>query len=478
MSMNWIELNQANMAIKSGEAIGVSKAALKAALDRVHVDPKSAVEIDVCDGADGFDGGGHLKVLVFFDVASERHREARGELEKMKIAVEAVEAVEAKVVEESLRAVKRPKLVRFHLDVEGARHAVWVPIDSRLGVALRGMVMEATKSGEDTKSGESEEAMEQEKPAEPKAPGEPAEQEKPAAPVEKEPAAQETAAAKAMRLKEVARLAAEAAREAEAEAEAEAGDRREAERESTKEELGRAIEESMLAAANVERLRSKLAQQEEEERQARKRKRSSADESEPDRVPSRRVAARHEREEIVMVKDGEFKAVMGAYEGAVHDAVVERFEPTGRGGVGPASGGNSVRERVYGTVEGLGEFPVGTGWCGGEVVVVKGFKDVKKFDGVMELGDFVRFVIDVDGRCVNPMSPAEPEWCTDTERVWVKRGSVEHAGLEALIAKGRKCKWEWRPQCPPSPAYKPVSQVYRPVRPASPDPEDDEEMMD
>jgi len=177
-----------------------------------------------------------------------------------------------------------------------------------------------------------------------------------------------------------------------------------------------------------------------------------------------------------MVKDGAFRAVMGQYEGAGHDVVVERLEPTGPGGVGPAIGGDSVMERVYGETGLLGEFPVGTKWDGGEVVVVKGFRDVMKFDGVMKLGGFVRVVIDVDGRCVNPTSPAEPEWCTDTERVWVKRGSVEHAGLEALIAKGRKCQWQWRWECPPSPGYKPVSQVYRPVSPVSPDLEDDEEM--
>jgi hypothetical protein len=314
----------------------------------------------------------------------------------------------------------------------------------------------------------------------------------PAARVEKEePAAPETPAAKAMRLKEVAlraaeaaREAEEAAREAEEAAEAEAADVREAERASTKEELESAIEELRLAEANVERLRKLTAKQKEEERRKRKRKRSSADESDPDGVPrkeGRRVAARHEREEIVMVKDGDFKAAMGQYEGAVRDVVVERFEATGPGGVGPASGGESVRERVYGEAGKalLGEFPVGTGWCGGEGGVVKGFRHVSEFDDGMEAGGFVRFVIDVDERRVNPMSPAAPVWCTDTERGWVKRGSVEHAGLEALIAKGRKCKWQWMWECPPSPVYRPVRQVYRPVRPVSPvgpDPEDDEEM--
>jgi hypothetical protein len=510
MAMNLLELNAAEMEIKSGKAIDVSKAALGEALDRLHADPERAVEIDVCDGADGGGQLKKLKVVVFFDGSRSSHRGARVEFEtKMKELKESKESkeptdLEAKVVEEALRVVERPKLARFHLNVDGEAVAVWVPIGSRLGVALREMVVEAmkgTKSDEpmDTKSDEPHEpkGTKSEEPAAPTKSEEPAAQEKePAAPM-KEPMSEpekekEAPAAKAMRLKEVAReaaeaarRAAEAAREAKEEAEAEEADLRAAERASTEEELERAIEESMRAAANVESLRSKLARQREEEMQARKRKRESVesadewdqDESEPDRVPrkeGRRQEAR-EKEEIVVVKDGEFKAVMGQYEGAVYDAVVERFERTGPGWVGPASGGESVRERVYGEAGKalLGEFPVCTGWDGGEVVVAKGFRDVRKFDGVMELGGFDLLVIDVDERCVNPTSMAEPEWCTDRERVWVKRGSVEHAGLEALIAKGRKCQWQWRWECSPSPGYKPVSQVYRPERP---DLEDDEEM--
>ena len=495
MAMTRDEWDAAKDVIELGARIAVSKAGLDAAMESVGVREgvTGAVVLDV-------EGEGEVKEKFVVFLGDGGSSEVRSELEKMKNAdgadgADGADAPRSSVVERMLKAANGTdglEFVRFNLQVDGEAVVVWAPTyptRGRLEEALTEMVVEAMREpAKGTKappeSGESDEPMDakSDEPMETKS-EEPAPRKEPAAPEPAAPAAQEepeAPKAKAMRLREAAReaaeaarRAAEAAREAEEEAEAEEADRREAERASTKEELERAMEESMRAAANVERLRELLARQKEKERQARKRKRSSADESEP-RKEGRRVAARHEREEIVMVKDGEFKAVMGQYEGAVHDVVVERFEATGPGGVGPASGGDSVRERVYGTVEGLGEFPVGTKWDGGEVVVVKGFGPVRKFDGVMELGGFVRVVIDVDGRCVNPMSPAEPEWCTDTERVWVKRGSVEHAGLEALIAKGRQSQWRPEWHCPPSPAYRPVGPGYVPASPVGP--VDDEEM--
>ena len=170
---------------------------------------------------------------------------------------------------------------------------------------------------------------------------------------------------------------------------------------------------------------------------------------------SRRVAARKETEEIVMVvEDREFKEAMGLYEGAVRHVKVERFEASGPGGIGPVWGGESVRESVHGGTGSLGKrVEGGDGEEEEDVVVVKGYTDVRKFDDAMEAGGFVRIVIDVDGRCMNTGSPAEPEWGTDTERVWVRRGSAELAALDALIAKAKARQWQW--QCPPSPVHVP-----------------------
>lgn len=501
------ELDAVEEAIEAGP-IEVSEAQLEAgeaAVREIRMDPASAVEVRVEREVGRVE---ELHVYVPNEADKEELRSFVATLFEKSVEEGGAVVVRKEKVAELERELRDKGLVRIEFVVTDRdpveRVAVWVMERSPLWFTLASVIARVLSGSLEPKSREpksrepekgtkappeSDEPMEpkgtksgeSDEPHEPmKAPmSEPVEKDKePQETKSGEPTApepeKETAAAKAVRLREVARRAAEAAREAEEEAEAAEADRREAERASTKEELESAMEELRCKEANVERLRELLARQKEKERQARKRKRSSADESEP-RKEGRRVAARHEREEIVMVKDGEFKAVMGPYEGAVHDAVVERFEAKGPGGIGPASGGESVRERVYGTGNALfGEFPVGTRWDGGEVVVVKGFRDVMKFDGVMELGGFVRVVIDVDGRCVNPMSPAEPEWCTDTERVWVKRGSVEHAGLEALIAKG--CQSQWRPEwhCPPSPVYRPVGPGYVPASPVGP--EDDEEM--
>jgi hypothetical protein len=117
-------------------------------------------------------------------------------------------------------------------------------------------------------------------------------------------------------------------------------------------------------------------------------------------------------------------------------------------------------------------------------VVVKGFTDVKEFDAWMEENGFVKRTIDIELRCMNPGSPAEPVSGEDTERVWVKRGSAELAALDKLIANERARKWQWQcPESPRSPVYRPARPVrpVRPVRPAyayGPEPvdNDDDEM--
>jgi hypothetical protein len=148
--------------------------------------------------------------------------------------------------------------------------------------------------------------------------------------------------------------------------------------------------------------------------------------------------------------------------------LVERFERRGHRGVGPVRGGDVVRESVYCSAEQLlallALLATRTGDDGDGDVVVKGFKEVRKLDAWMEENEFVPRVIDVESRCMNPEGPAEPEWCDDTERVWLKRGSAELAALDKLIANERARKWQW--QWPPSPPY-----VYAPN-----DDDDDDEM--
>jgi hypothetical protein len=118
-------------------------------------------------------------------------------------------------------------------------------------------------------------------------------------------------------------------------------------------------------------------------------------------------------------------------------------------------GGDIVVESVYCSSEQqlalLALLATRTGDDGDGDVVVKGFKDVVTFDAWMEENKFVPRVIDVESRCMNPGGPAEPEWCDDTERVWLKRGSAELAALDKLIANERARKWQW--QCPASPPY-------------------------
>jgi hypothetical protein len=172
-----------------------------------------------------------------------------------------------------------------------------------------------------------------------------------------------------------------------------------------------------------------------------------------------------EKEEIVMVPDGEFKEAVGVYDGPVHHAWVGRFEPSGPGGIGPVRGGEMVMESVYGggakVDELLARFAKRKGGTGG-CVGVKEFTDVREFDAGMEENEFVKRTSDVELRCMNPEGPMEPEWGDDTERVWVKRGSAELAALDKLIAKARARSRKWQWQCPESPR----SPVYRPVRPS------------
>jgi hypothetical protein len=547
MSVALLELNEAKSAIKSGTVIEVSKKAFEGAMERglENAGLMEALEIDVregCDGCDGAgDGGGKFKVVVFFD---SRHGGARGEIEskmkesKMKESDESEgptdtkvpeeskmkdsKALKARVVEEALRGVKGPRLVRFHLAVAGARKAVWVPIDSKLENALRWMVVEEMKDTEVPKESETDGPMAPMAPNEPEVPKEtggamePKTEEKKAlkaeetkVPMETEPMAPmapmetkvpmetkkkkaEKAAllrAKAAEAAEVAREAAEAAREAEREAEEEAAAERESERKETKEALERAKQTLDRAREEVEGLERQLAQQNDVER--RKRKRREQGES-----PSRRVWARKEEKEememeemeIVMVPDREFREAVGEYGGAVHHAWVWRFESQGPGGIGPVRGGEMVLESVYGGEAGEGGGAPGellarfAKRTGTDAVVVREFTAVRQYDAWMEENEFVKRTIDVEMRCMNPGSPAEPEWGEDTERVWMKRGSAELAALDKLIAKARSRKLQWKWQCPESPrspAYSPSearkgSPVYGSRGPFDDDDDDDE----
>jgi hypothetical protein len=487
MSMEWLEFNEAKRAIESGEPIDVSKEALGGAMDRVRADVTKAVEIDVCDGADM--SGGHLKVVVFFDGS---HRGARAEFEaKMKepkasdAQVEEEEseeskALKAQVVEDALRGVKGPKLVRFHLAVEGAREAVWVPTGSRLESALRWMVVEEMKKERE----ETKVPMDTEGPMETQEKKDTKVAMETMVPKKKK---EETKAERAARLRAEARRAAEEAREAEEEAEEEAAAEREAERKETKQKLELAMEEARRAAETVAGLRRQLERQTELERRKRKRAREPADaeagesgeaerSEEGESCESRRVSARKdEKEEIVMVDDREFKEAVGVYDGAVHHVKVERFEPSGPGGIGPVRGGVMVIESVFGggakVDELLARFAKRKGGTGGDVVV-KGFTGVRQFDAWMEKNEFVKRTIDVDWRCKNPEGPMEPDWYKDTERVWVKRGSAELAALDKLIAKARAQSRKWR--CSESPVS-PRSPAYRPVYAYAPSPVDDDD---
>ena len=150
---SWLEIHEAEEEIEkglSGSVIEVSEAALEEAMGSVRADPTSAVDLDVCEGADpkSADGRGSMtdetkenketnetkenketkkKVVVFLQ--DWNHSDARVKLGKMK----APSVVEASVVDEVLGAVNGPKLVCFNLDVGGTRRqAVWVPNGSRL----------------------------------------------------------------------------------------------------------------------------------------------------------------------------------------------------------------------------------------------------------------------------------------------------------------------------------------------------------
>jgi hypothetical protein len=304
---------------------------------------------------------------------------------------------------------------------------------------------------------------------------------KPQEPMETKVAiAQETKAEKAALLRAKAAEAAEAAEraareaeEAEAAAEEEAAAERESEREQTKEALKRARETLERVREEVEGLERELKQQNDVER--RKRKRMNQGESPRRRVWARKEEMEKEKEEIVMVDDREFERAMGAHGGAVHRVWVGRFEPSGPGGIGPVRGGEMVLESVYcsGGAELFAMLATCTGTDG--EVVVKGFKAVKEFDAWMEENEFVKRTIDVESRCMNPGSPAEPEYGDDTERVWVKRGSAELAALDKLIAKARARSRKWQcPESPRSPAYRPVSPVYA-YAPRSPVEDDDDD---
>jgi hypothetical protein len=108
----------------------------------------------------------------------------------------------------------------------------------------------------------------------------------------------------------------------------------------------------------------------------------------------------------------------------------------------------------------MARFAKRKGGTGGDVVV-KEFTDVKEFDAGMEENGFVKRTIDVELRCMNPGSPAEPEWGEDTERVWVKRGSAELAALDKLIAKARARSRKWQWQCPDSPRSQSTMMMMR-----------------
>jgi hypothetical protein len=346
------------------------------------------------------------------------------------------------------------------MDTEVAKESEepMAPMETEVAIAPK-KKKETEVAMEPKKKKETEVAMEPEGPK----PQEPMDTE-PMAPMDTEPMAamaametkvpktQETKAEKAARLMAKAREAAEAALEAEREAEEEAAAERESEREETKRALKRARQELERVRDEVEGLERQLKQQNDVER--RKRKRMNQGES-----PSRRVAARKEKEdlEIVMVPDREFREAVGVYGGAVHHAWVGRFEPYGPGGMGPVRGGEMVLESVYGggakVDELLARFAKRKGGTD-VVVVVREFKDVKEFDAWMEENEFVKRTIDVELRCMNPEGPMEPECGDDTERVWVKRGSAELAALDKLIAKARSRKLQWQcPESPRSPVY-------------------------
>ncbi len=516
--MEWAKLNAAKSVIKSGSVMEVSKDSFEGAMGRVGAEFTNAVEIDVCDGA----AAGELKVVVFFDGSRSSHRGARAAFEsKMKESKESEARVESKesegptdtkvpeeskglkaqVVEEALRGVKGPRLVRFHLAVAGARKAVWVPKESRLEIALRGMVVEAMdtenkKAGADDKKEtqetevpkkkepevpkkkETEVAMAPEEKKEPEGPKpqEPMETKVPKKKAEPMAPKAEKAAelrAKAAEAAEAAERAAREAEEAEAAAEEEAAAERESEREKTKEALKRARQTLERVREEVEDLERQLKQQNDVER--RKRKRREQGES-----PRRRVWARKEekeekeKEEIVMVDDRQFREAVGEYDGPVHRVWVGRFEPSGPGGIGPVRGGEMVLESVYCSgaeaAELLARFAKRKGGTGGDVVV-KEFTDVKVFDAWMEENEFVKRTLDVESRCMNPEGPMEPVSGEDTERVWVKRGSAELAALDKLIAKARARSRKWQcPDSPRSPVY-----AYAPRSPVEDDDDDHDE---
>ena len=110
--------------------------------------------------------------------------------------------------------------------------------------------------------------------------------------------------------------------------------------------------------------------------------------------------------------------------------------------------------------------------------MVREFTAVRQLDAWMEENEFVKRTIDVELRCMNPGSPAEPVSGEDTERVWVKRGSAELAALDKLIAnaRARSRKWQWQWQCPESPRS-PVYYAYAPS-PVDDDHEDERNVVD
>ena len=494
-------------AIDAGRRIEVTGGGVEGAMREIGVDPESALEVcvELEDSADSADSRGEVwRVYALKEELSGLAGTLVGEGGVVVGSTVAVVGSKALELERELRAkdlVRIEFVVVAEGDAEGEeRLVVWVKERSPLWHNLVELIAGVLKQ---KKEAETEGPM---------APMAPMETEGLTAPMETEPMAPkkkdtevanekkepmetqekketevpkkmetevpkkaEKAAllrAKAREAAEAAAKAASAAAEAEEEAEEEAAAEREAEREETKRALERARQTLDRARDEVEGLERQLAQQIDVER--RKRKRMNQGES-----PSRRVSARKEKEEIVIVDDREFEEAMGGHGGAVRRVWVERFEGRGPRGTGPVRGGDMVLESVYCSGTEAAEaaealFAASTG-ADGEVVV-KGFTAVRQYDAWMEKNEFVKRTIDVENRCMNPGSPAEPVSGEDTERVWVKRGSAELAALDKLIAKAleRARKWQW--QCPESPRS-PVYYAYAPS-PVDDDHEDERNVVD
>jgi hypothetical protein len=502
--------NDALDAIDAGRRIKVIGGDVEAAMREIGVDPESGLEVcvegeDSADSADSADSGGEVwRVYAPTEEVSGLVGEG-GVVGGSKVAVVVSKALELEL-ERKLRA---KDLVRIDFAVvtdgaaEGdedpeARVVVWVKEQSHLWWVLVELIAGVLKQ-KDAQEKESEvvnEKMETEGPTAPmetevaneKMETEVANEKMETEVPKKEKKKTESAAARhAVEMRAKAEKAAKAAEEAEAAAEEEAAVEREAERKETELKLERARQELERARKEVEGLQRKLKQQNDLERRKRAREAGGAERSEEGE--SRRVAARkEEKEEIVMVPDRDFKEAVGVYDGPVHNVWVERFDLPGSRGNGPVRGGVMVPESAYcsrAEAEELLALLATLATCtvtDGEVVV-KGFTAVKQYDAWMEKKKFVNRTIDIDLRCKNPDGQMEPDWYQDTERVWVKMGSPELAALDKLIANERARKWQWQcPESPRSPAYRPESPrspAYRPVRPAyayAPSPVDTDEM--